>query len=512
MQFVLANRLLDRAGGTEVHLVTLGEQLQRLGHQVVLYSPVLGPFADHARDRGLTVCDNPSELPRACDVTFSQDTLVAYEIAGHYPGALSLFRICNDIFDFGLPPQLHGVVDLVVVLSDRYERLARASAVAAPVLRLRVPIDVDRLVPIGTIRERPRRAVVLGNYDARFQLVRDVWGREGVTVEHLGGGQQTHDVAAAVADVDIVVGKSRAALDAMACGRAVYVLDIFGGDGWVTPDRYAAFEADNFAGQATDRVIDAAALSADLSGYRQEMGIVNRDLVLQHHTARDHVVALLNAIAERSPQGRSSAPLQELSRLAALQWSWQQTALELRSQLDAKLAAAGRQDNVAQPVGRHVLVGPERYFLGAGPAPSWHAPEHHPGFGAFRWSGPGRRASIALPIMFDRAVDLSVGVFAAISPETLDAAEVWGNGQRLAHEVERCPNGTVVIRAGAAPAEGHGVERLDLTIVAETRRPIDLGLNQDTRLLGIAIGWVDVAPRGAGPGAESSAAEGAPQS
>jgi hypothetical protein len=399
-------------------------------------------------------------------------------------------------------------VDFVVVLSDRYERLARASAVAAPVLRLRVPIDVDRLVPIGTIRERPRRAVVLGNYDARFQLVREVWGREGIAIEHVGGGQQTHDVAAALADVDIVVGKSRAALDAMACGRAVYVLDIFGGDGWVTADRYAAFEADNFAGQATDRVIDAAALSADLSDYRQEMGVVNRDLVLLHHTARDHVVALLDAIAERAPQGRSPALMQELSRLAALQWSWQRTALELRSQLDATLTAAAGPDEAARPVGRHALVGPARYFLGAEPAATWHAPEYHSAFGSYRWSGPGRRASIALPIVFDRAVDLTVGVFAAISPETLEAAEVWGNGQRLAHVVEHRSNGTVVIRAGAEPREGNGVERLDLTIVVETRRPIDLGLNQDSRLLGIAIGWVDVAPRGA----EGRTVEGAPQS
>ena len=60
---------------------------------------------------------------------------------------------------------------------------------------------------------------------------------------------------AALENADIVVGKSRAALDAMACGRAVYLYDMFGGDGWVTPDTYAAMEADQFAGQATDRVI-----------------------------------------------------------------------------------------------------------------------------------------------------------------------------------------------------------------------------------------------------------------
>jgi hypothetical protein len=331
MRFVLANRHLLAAGGTEVHLVTIAEQLQRLGHEVLLYAPELGPFGDHARRRGLDVYDNLRELPSSCDVTFSQDGIVVYDLAERYPEALSLFRICGDVADFQLPPQLRSVVDLVVVLSDRYDRIARACAEQVPVLRLQVPIDIDRLVPLGVIRERPEQAVMLGNYAERHELVSDVWRRQGIEVRQVGGHAQSYDVAAAVADADIVVAKSRAALDAMACGRAVYIFDMFGGDGWVTPELYETLEADQFAGQATGRVIDAAALVSDLSDYRQEMGVVNRDLVLQHHSARDHVIALLAAIGEREPQDRSPAPLRELARLTAMQWSWELTAREFRS-------------------------------------------------------------------------------------------------------------------------------------------------------------------------------------
>jgi hypothetical protein len=360
MRFVLANRHLLAAGGTEVHLVTIAEHLQRLGHEVLLFAPELGPFADHARRRGLEVHDNPRELPAACDIVFAQDGIVAPELAQRYPQALMIFRICGDVFDFQLPPQLDGLVDLIVVLSDRYRRLAEACAVKVPVLRLRAPIDIDRLVPLGTIRERPERAVLLGNYPARDELVHEVWGSRGVEVRRVGADAQSYDVAAAVADADIVVAKARAALDAMACGRAVYVYDVFGGDGWVTPESYPALEADNFAGQATDRIIDAATLADDLGGYRQEMGVVNRDLVLQHHSARDHVIALLSAIGERTPQGRSPAPLKEVARLIALQWSWELTAREFRSmhwplrehaarseQSSLKAAEAARQAAVA---------------------------------------------------------------------------------------------------------------------------------------------------------------------
>lgn len=332
MRFVLGNRHLLAAGGTEVHLVTIGEHLRRLGHEVTLYAPELGPFADHARRRGLDVTASLRELPDGCDVVFAQDAIVVCDLAARYPDALSVFRICGDVFDFQLAPQLAGLVDLVVVLSDRYERLAASCAVRAPVLRLRMPIDIDRLVSLGALRERPERAVLLGNYGERDALIREVWGDLGVEIRSVGGSAQSYDVASAVADADVVVAKSRAALDAMACGRAVYVFDFLGGDGWVTPERYPALEADNFAGQATGRVIDAAALTSDLSDYRAEMGAVNRDLILQHHSARDHVIALLSALAEHVPDApREPAPMREMARLIAMQWSWELTAREFRS-------------------------------------------------------------------------------------------------------------------------------------------------------------------------------------
>ena len=225
------------AGGTEVHLVTVGAELLRLGHEVVIYSPELGPFADHARQRGIDVVDELRELPAECDVVLAQDGIVVYDLAERYPRALNVFRICGDIFDFQSPPQVEGIVDLVVVL-ERAVRAARARPARSSLrcCRLRVPVDIDRLAPMGTIRARPRRAVILGNYPDRIQAVREAWERRGIEVSQVGGAQQRFDIAAALENADIVVGKSRAAVDAMACGRAVYLYDMFGGDGWVTPE------------------------------------------------------------------------------------------------------------------------------------------------------------------------------------------------------------------------------------------------------------------------------------
>ncbi|HMI98806.1 MAG TPA: glycosyltransferase [Gaiellaceae bacterium] len=365
MRFVLANRLMNFAGGTEVHLVTVGAELLRLGHEVVIYSPELGPFADHARQRGIDVVDQVRELPVECDVVLAQDGIVVYELAERYPRALSVFRICGDSFDFQSPPQVEGIVDLVVVLSERYARLARACAVQVPLARLRIPVDIHRLAPAGAIRARPRHAVILGNYPDRIQVVRDAWERRGIEVSQVGGTQQRFDIAAALENADIVVGKSRAALDAMACGRAVYLYDMFGGDGWVRPDTYAAMEADHFAGQATGRVIGIEEMERDLADYDPGMGATNRDLVIQHHSARDHVTELLAALVA-PPRERPSAPLRELARLTALQWSWErfagegqhaQASLHDRLVLAEQAAAASAAAATAESARVEVLEG-----------------------------------------------------------------------------------------------------------------------------------------------------------
>ena len=97
----------------------------------------------------------------------------------------------------------------------------------------------------------------------------------------------------AMNDADIVVGKARVIIEAMACGRAAYVYDYAGRDGWVTAGNYAALEADNFAGMATGLGVDPAGLAADLPAYDAAMGDVNRDLAVRHHHAGRHADALV---------------------------------------------------------------------------------------------------------------------------------------------------------------------------------------------------------------------------
>ena len=337
MRIVLATHTFDQVGGSETYLLTVAEQLQRLGHGVTVYALALGKMAELARARGVEVAPEGPDLGTECDVIVSQDGVVAHELADRFPKAPQVFVCHSTLYDLQLPPLAPGVVSAVIALSDRVERRMRAMDVNFRVLRLRQPIDVERLMPRGAPRERPRRALLLGNHlcgEGRDILV-EAWSAMGIEVVQLGlPTTVTLHPEEDIARADIVVGKGRAILDAMSCGRPAYVYDAFGTDGWVTPETYPLMEADAFAGQALPRVADRELLRRDLSQYDRRMGQANREIITKHHQARmhaDQIALLCKELVPNAPA--NTTPNRELARLIRSKSRAEFEAIELRTEV-----------------------------------------------------------------------------------------------------------------------------------------------------------------------------------
>lgn len=397
MRLLLATNHLG-LGGSESYLLTVAEQLDRLGHEAVVFTSEPGDGTEVARERGVEIVEE-SELSGGFDAALVQDVAVAYLLADLYPATPRLFVAHSSKFDLQAPPQLDGMVGAVVALNDRVARRMRSFATAVEVVRMSQPIDVERFSPRGPLPETPRRALLFSNNPNadRVAMIEGACAEVGVELLRLGGASgHTTDTGPALAGVEIVIGYGRSVLEGMACGRAAYVYDWKGGDGWVTAESYAAIESDGLAGGATGEVADRATLTRHLREYSATMGPVNHDLVIKHHRAAVHAQELLGLIEGLAPpRPRQRTPFQEMARLARLEWRAKLEAAELArgtTYLRGLLDAAEKECDKAMDVATRAQRRAERTATEYEATLSWRLTKPLRRLGALRqWIDARRR-------------------------------------------------------------------------------------------------------------------------
>ncbi len=301
------------------YLVTVSEQLERLGHDVRVFAADEVPPPEELR-----VVTTGRGLPLAPDVVYAQDAYASLLLADLYPLTPQLFAVHGDQ-DAWLPPQLAGVVARVVVFDERAAERARAVALPQVLVRLRRPVDLERVAERRSLPDRPRRArlALEGLSDYRRGLAQRACADAGILLE---------------GDPDLVIGRGAVALEGMALGLPVYVYGDDGGDGWVTPERYPLLEADGFSGRAGPGATTFERLRADLDAYDPAMGPANRELVTPHD-ARRHAEELVAALGGIQPRpGPVDAPVRELARLVRLEAAAARRAEAARAEENAARA------------------------------------------------------------------------------------------------------------------------------------------------------------------------------
>ncbi len=342
-------------GGTESYAVTVAEHLERLGHPTRLHTAKATPAGrELAAARGLELSVGDEALAeQEVDAVLAQDVASAYRLATR-EGLRRAFVI-HGFAPFEHPPNA-GKAPPLVVLNDRTAARATALAAAPRTLRLRQPIDIERFRPRRPARPRAERVLVLSNAlpAERLRLLAGVCAELGLELVRVGGdGAGSVAPEEAIAGADVVIGYGRSVLEAMAMGKAAYVWERAGGDGWVTPETYPAFEADGFSGAASGTAIGAERLRADLAAYDPELGTLGYDLVRMHHTATKHAEALVGLLEGEDGAAVSGEQLEALAlmvrseartanRLAGLERECEQLHEALAGEREGRLAAEGQ--------------------------------------------------------------------------------------------------------------------------------------------------------------------------
>ncbi len=270
MRILLTNTRLEGRSGTETYVRDLALGLQRRGHAPMIYTPRPGALAEALRAQGIPVVTDPFELEEAPDLIHGHHALETLTALNAFPGCPGLFLLHDAVAATDAPPRHPRLLHTYAVDEACADRLRDAGLPVAGLLPNAV--DLDRFRPRGPLPERPRRALVFSNYARtgnHLEAIQASCRQAGLPLDVVGEGvgRFAAEPETLLGDYDLVFGKARCALEAMATGCAVILCDFAGFGGLVTRDRVAALRPLNFGRRALAEPIDAARILQAIQAY-----------------------------------------------------------------------------------------------------------------------------------------------------------------------------------------------------------------------------------------------------
>lgn len=319
MNVLITHLHLDYPGGSETYTYTLATGLLEGGHLVTVVSPIMGEVAERIRAEGVPVVDELSKVQGHPDVMHCQHNVMALAAPSWFRGAPLIYHSHGTV---PLPEQAPSVdlnVQRFVAVSDLVRRRLEASGVPSGLVRvIENPVDTRRFSPRSQLSPRPRRALILSAVidRATLSVIEEACRRMGIALQVIGlDGTRTWNVERYIDAADIVFSLGRGAIESMASGRAVFVYDVHGADGWVTAETVDSIASCTFSGKRFALRLTVDELVAEFERYDPAMGRTNRRIAEQRYDVRSNVNRVLQVYQEAAVDFRPRSldlPAQEV--------------------------------------------------------------------------------------------------------------------------------------------------------------------------------------------------------
>lgn len=271
MRILLTNITLSTRSGTELVVRDLALGLQRRGEHAVVYTLDPGSVAEEIRAADIEVVSDLAALREAPDIVHGHHSLPLMASLAHFPRVPALFVVHDRVQWTDRPPHHPRLRRWVAVDDHCRERLVEAQLPAAAIRVILNAVDIDRFPRRDVLPAKPRRALLFSNYaeEATAGAVRAACSAHGINLQlagdRLGGAHPRPEEI--LGDYDLVFGKARCALEALAVGCAVVVCDVAGIGGLVTPENFERLRRYNFGRATLRKPVSAEALEREINGY-----------------------------------------------------------------------------------------------------------------------------------------------------------------------------------------------------------------------------------------------------
>ncbi len=288
MNILTSAHALDLSGTPTVTL-TMYQELVRRGHTITVYSPLGGPLAKHMQ----TV--NDLAKTEAPEIILAQHIPCAVALKDRFPNIPLIFYCHGFVQDIEQPPPFLAN-HYLVINEECQQNYLNKGIPKSSITIVRDFINMDRFKPTSVINEKLTRVLFISNYKKwkNHKAVSGACEILGLELTCCGSPYgRNYTIEQEINKADLVISWARGILEAMSCARAALSFDRYEGDGYITPSSYYEARQDNFSGRHFNYAFDANSLAQEMKKYDPNCGIINRELIAEHHnviTAVDQII------------------------------------------------------------------------------------------------------------------------------------------------------------------------------------------------------------------------------
>jgi hypothetical protein len=354
VRVLITNHALAQRAGTELYSRDLAGALRGRGHDVVLFTPVCGTFADAIRAEGIPVVDHLGADLAAPDVIHGQHHLPAMAALVRFPRTPAVF-VCHGAVPWEEMPPAHPRIVRYVAVDDPCRERLDAAQLDRPIEVIPNFVDLARFRLRAGLPATPRRALVFSNSadPSWTDVVAAACQARAVALDIVGATSRraSERPEELLGDYDLVFAKARSALEAIASGCAVITCDRAGVGTMATADAWPELQRLNLGFRTLTRPHDAAVIGREIDRYdpqdaRRLTDLVRRDAALD--AVADRWVAIYGEIIAEHTEHPPSSAEEESALSRYLTWVGGSPPPGVRAQqelgrLGAQLACARQQ-------------------------------------------------------------------------------------------------------------------------------------------------------------------------
>jgi hypothetical protein len=273
MKILIGTQFLDKRSGTEVFTSILVRELRTQGHEVDLYSPILGGVSSELQREGFNVYETIE--PRAnysYDVLHVHHRTIAPVMRIYFP-FLPMIYVSHGVLPFleHAPDEVLNINKYVAVSREVQQSLINSDNVQKEKIII-IPNGVDTNIfkDFQPIHKKIETILILSNHFLKEDeiLLEKYCQENNIQLIKVGGIKNSvSDVQNWICKADLVVTLGRGVIESLACGRAVFVWDRHGADGYLDKKNFYVSQECNFSGRKSKIKPDKKFLESELSKY-----------------------------------------------------------------------------------------------------------------------------------------------------------------------------------------------------------------------------------------------------